>query len=118
MDIIFVHEVRIDTLIGVYEWERQAPQTLQLDLEIGLPQTVACQTDNINDTIDYGKVVERLRQTLAEQHFLLLEALAEHIAQLILSEFGAPWVRISVAKIGLLRGVKRVGVCIERGKRL
>lgn len=117
MDIIFLHEVRIDTLIGVYEWERQAPQTLQLDLEIGLPRTVACQTDNIDDTIHYGEVVDRLRQTLSETHFLLLEALAEHIAKVIMTEFGSPWVKISVAKLGMLRGVKRVGVSIERGQR-
>ncbi|MDQ5888192.1 MAG: FolB [Pseudomonadota bacterium] len=117
MDIIFLHEVRIDTLIGVYEWERQAPQTLQLDMELGIPDSRACQTDNIADTIDYGVVVERLRETLAEQHFLLLEALAEHIAHIILNEFGSPWVKLSVAKLGMLRGVKRVGVTIERGQR-
>lgn len=114
MDIIFLHEVRIDTLIGVYEWERQAPQTLQLDMELGIPDSRACKTDNIADTIDYGVVVERLRETLAEQHFLLLEALAEHIAHIIMNEFGSPWVKLSVAKLGMLRGVKRVGVTIER----
>ena len=77
----------------------------------------ACQTDNIADTIDYGVVVEQLREPWREQHFLLLEALAEHIAHIIMNEFHSPWVKLSVAKLGMLRGVKRVGVTIERGKR-
>ncbi|MGH8751238.1 MAG: dihydroneopterin aldolase [Burkholderiales bacterium] len=117
MDIIFINEFKIETLIGIYEWERKVPQTIQLDLEIGIPHSKVYQSDSINDTIDYGKVVARLRQTLSEQHFLLLERLAEHLAGLIMKEFGAPWVKVSVAKLGLMRGIKRLGVTIERGRR-
>ncbi|KZE32840.1 dihydroneopterin aldolase [Crenobacter luteus] len=117
MDIIFLREVRADTIIGVYEWERQAPQAIELDLEIGIPSEVPCHTDNIGDTIHYGVVVDRLRRALAEQHFLLIEALAEYIAKVIREEFGAPWVRVAVTKLGILPGVKRVGVMIERGHR-
>ncbi len=115
MDIIFIHEFKVETLIGIYEWERKVPQTIQLDLEIGIPQSKVYQSDSIGDTIDYGKVVARLQQTVAEQHFSLLERLAEHLAQLIMNEFGAPWVKVSVAKLGLMRGIKRLGVTIERG---
>ncbi len=117
MDIIFLREIRAETLIGVYEWERQAPQTIEIDLEIGIPNDTPCHTDDINDTIHYAIVVERLRTELATRHFLLLEALAEHIGKLIREDFSAPWTRVSVAKLGILPGVKRVGVTIERGHR-
>lgn len=117
MDIIFLHTVRAKTLIGWYEWERVAPQVMEFDLEIGLPSSKASGSDNLTDTIDYDKVVSDLRADLAEQHFQLLEALAEHIAQRIMSNFGAPWVRVSVTKLGILHEVGRVGVTIERGVR-
>jgi dihydroneopterin aldolase len=117
VDIIFLQDFRIDLLIGIYEWERKMPQTVQLDLEIGLPGTRAGLTDRIEDTIDYGAVVARLKSTLAERHFDLLEALAEHVADVIRREFGAPWVRVSVTKLGMLRDIRRVGLVIERGSR-
>ncbi|HEV7803246.1 MAG TPA: dihydroneopterin aldolase [Burkholderiales bacterium] len=117
MDTIFISDFRLELLIGVYEWERRVPQTVQLDLEIALPQR-AKRSDKIGDTIDYSKVVARIEQSLAENRFLLVEALAEHIAQIVLTEFGAPWVRTSVTKLGALKGVKRLGVTIERGSRL
>ncbi|MBP9608922.1 MAG: dihydroneopterin aldolase, partial [Laribacter sp.] len=82
-----------------------------------IPSEAPCHSDNIGDTIHYGVVVERLRATLAEQHFLLIEALAEHIARIVREEFGAPWVRVAVTKLGILPGVKKVGVQIERGHR-
>lgn len=117
MDIIFINDFRLDILIGIYEWERRIPQTVQFDLEIGIPASAGPRTDRIGETIDYSKVVARIEQTLREQHFLLLERLSEHVAQLILTEFGAPWVKVSVNKIAALRNVKRLGVTIERGKR-
>ena len=116
MDAIFISDFRLEILIGVYEWERRVPQTVQLDLEIALPPR-ARRSDKIGDTIDYAKVVGRLEQSLAEHRFLLVEALAEHIAQLVTTEFGAPWVRVSVTKLGALKSVKRLGVTIERGHR-
>ena len=115
MDIIFLREVRADTVIGVYDWERQTTQTIEIDLDIGIPSETPCHSDNIGDTIHYGQVVEHLRHALATQHFLLIEALAEHIALTIRNTFGAPWVKVSVTKLGILPGVKRVGVIIERG---
>jgi dihydroneopterin aldolase len=116
MDIIFIQDFRVEILIGVYEWERRVPQTVQLDLEIGLPPREK-RSDRIGDTIDYSKVVARINATLAENHFVLVEALAEHIAQLVITEFRAPWIRASVTKLGALKGVKRLGVTIERGTR-
>jgi dihydroneopterin aldolase len=117
MDIIFIEDFRVETLIGIYEWERRVPQTIQLDIEIGNPHSRAADTDQIEDTIDYGAVVSRIEETLKQQHFLLLERLAEHVSSLILGEFKAPWVRVSVAKLQLLRGVRRLGVTIERGEK-
>ena len=117
MDTIFISDFRIEILIGVYEWERRVPQTVQLDLEIGLPPRPR-RSDRIGDTIDYARIVGRLEQSLNENRFLLVEALAEHIAQLVMGDFGAPWIRVSVTKLGALKGVKRLGVTIERGNKI
>ena len=114
MDIIFLHDFKAKTLIGIYPWERKVPQTIQLDLEIALPTSRACQSDNIEDALNYALVVERINEVLTERHFSLLEALAEHIAQTILTEFKSPWIKVSIAKLGIIRGVKRLGICIER----
>jgi len=117
MDIVFLHELRLQTSIGVYPWERKVAQTIQLDLEIGLPHSRAGQSDDVADTIDYAMVVKRIKETLAERHFALAEALAEHVAGLLRTEFGSPWVRVAVTKLGLINEVKRLGVVIERGAR-
>ncbi len=118
MDIIFLHELKIKTLIGIYPWECKVAQTIQLDLEIALPSSRPCHTDNFEDALDYALIVHRIKETLSQKHFALLEALAEHIAQIILREFGAPWAKVSVAKLSAIRGVKKLGVCIERGREL
>ena len=114
MDTIFIRELRADAWIGIYEWEKLSPQTLDFNLEIGLDTHVAGESDNIRDTVDYGKVVERIRSDLKNRHFKLLEALAEHISQVVLHDFKAQWVKVSVAKINHMRGVKLVGVTIAR----
>ena len=110
MDIIFLHDFRAKTLIGIYPWERIVPQTIQIDLEIALPTSRACQSDDIHDALDYALIIERIKNILKEKHFSLLEALAEHI----LTEFQSPWVKVSVAKLGIIRGVNKLGVRIER----
>lgn len=116
MDLIFIREMRAEAWIGIYEWEKLQPQTLDFNLEIGLDTHLAGSSDNIRDTVDYGKVVERIRADLKEQHFKLLEALAEHITEVILHDFQAQWVKVSVAKIAHIRNVKLVGVTIERSR--
>ena len=115
MDIIFIHELKTKTLIGIYPWERKVAQTIQLDIEIALPTSKACQTDNFEDTLDYASIVKRINESLSQKQFSLLEALAEHIAQIILTEFKSPWTKVRVAKLNVIRDVKKVGVCIERG---
>ncbi|MEO8418501.1 MAG: dihydroneopterin aldolase [Methylophilaceae bacterium] len=115
MDTIFLSEVRVETKLGVPDWERMMPQTILLDIEIAMPHNRSCQTDDIDDTIDYGQVVAQIRLSLKERSFKLVEALAEHVCQIILNDFGAPWVKVRVAKPGILPGLKSLGVVIERG---
>ena len=114
MDTIFISELKVKTKLGVPAWERMVAQTIILDIEIGYDLSAAGKSDAITDTIDYGVVVARIRSTLEEHSFQLAEALAEHICQLILSEFGALSVKIKVAKPGILTGLKALGVVIER----
>ena len=118
MDIIFLHELKAKTLIGIYPWERQVAQTIQLDLEIALPTSKACQTDDFEDALDYALIGKRINEILSQKQFSLLEALAEHIAQIILTEFKSPWVKVSVAKLSTIRGVKKLGISIERKPRM
>ncbi len=115
MDIIFINDLRLDILIGVYDWERKVPQTVQLDLEIGIPDTGRPRSDKIGETIDYSKVIARIVGSLEKERFLLVERLAEHVAQLVMSEFKSPWVKVSVTKLAAIQGVKRLGITIERG---
>ena len=117
MDIIFIRDFRLSIKVGIYDWERIAPQTVQLDLEIGIPGAHASQTDAIDDTINYAKVVQRIEESLRDHKIQLLEKLAEHIAQLVRGEFKAPWVKVSVTKLAALKNVKLLGVTIERGSR-
>lgn len=116
MDIIFLRELKVETLIGIYEREKSVPQTLQIDLDIALPDSRACQTDNIKDALNYAEVAQHLQTVLSDGHFSLLEALAEHIAQIILKDFNAPWVKVSVAKLQAIRNCRMVGISIERGQ--
>ncbi|MGQ0524509.1 MAG: dihydroneopterin aldolase [Betaproteobacteria bacterium] len=117
MDTIFIRDFRLNILIGIHEWEKRVPQTIQFNIDIAIPEKEGPRTDRIGETIDYSKVVSRIEESLRTQQFLLLERLSEHVAQLILSEFRAPWVKVSVNKIGALRNVKQLGVTIERGLR-
>lgn len=116
MDTIFLSEVKVQTKLGVPEWERMVEQTIILDIEIGYDLSKSCKSDDVADTIDYGEVVARVRTTLKDNSFQLVEALAEHICQLILKEFNALSVKVKVAKPSILPGLKALGVMIERIK--
>lgn len=114
MDTIFLEQVKVQTKLGVPDWERMVEQTIILDIEIGVDLSKAGKSDSIEDTIDYGAVVARIRETLKQNSFQLVEALAEHICQLILSEFNALSVKVKVAKPAILPGLKALGVVIVR----
>ena len=116
MDAIVIRELRVEALIGIHRRERHVAQTLSIDLEIGLPSEAVFASDKVADTIDYEQVALRIRDLAASGHFRLVETLAERIARLLLADFGAPWAKVSVAKIGILGNAKYVGVTIERGR--
>lgn len=114
LDVIFVRDVRLETLIGAYEFERRQPRTLLLDIEIGREALRACKTDQLEDTIDYAAVVGCVREIFSTHRFHLLEPLAELLAQSILDRFNARWTRIEIAKSGAVPNARDVGVRIER----
>ena len=111
-----MRDLRVEVLIGIHKREQHMPQTVSLDLEIGLPGEAVFASDRVADTIDYEQVVLRIKALAASGHFRLVETLADRIARLLLEEFAAPWVRVSAAKIGVLPNAKFVGVSIERRK--
>jgi dihydroneopterin aldolase len=114
MDAILIRDLRVDALIGIHRRERHAKQTLSIDLDIGVPGTAVFASDKVADTIDYEQVALRIRDLAASGHFRLVETVADRIATLLMKDFGAPWVKVSVAKIGILPNAKFVGVTIER----
>jgi dihydroneopterin aldolase len=116
MDWIVINDFRCATRIGVYDWEREVEQQVLLDLEIAIPSSAAGRTDELSDALDYARVVDRVRRLLAEHDWHLLERLAEGIAELILSEFHAPAVRVRLAKIAPLAGIRTIAVRIERSQ--
>lgn len=113
-DKIVLKGVTLQTLIGWHEWERHALRPLIVDLSIGMPKKDACYSDDLADTIDYEAVVNQLRASLLTKQFLLIEALAEYVANVLLQDFGAPWVKVTVSKPNVLTDVENVGVVIER----
>jgi 7,8-dihydroneopterin aldolase/epimerase/oxygenase len=117
LDAVFIRQLRLPAWIGLYRHEKIAPQTIELDLEIALPADGAVfRTGKVGDTIDYGVVVEHIRTLLAKERFGLVESLAERIADSILEEFKSPHIKLSIAKLGVLREAKQVGVSIERSR--
>ncbi len=117
MDIVFLRDLRIETVIGIYEWERQTRQTVILDLEMATDVARAAASDDIEDALNYKAVAKRLIAFVGESEFMLVETLAERCAQIIREEFGVPWVRLSLNKVGAVSGARDVGVIVERGQR-
>jgi len=117
MDIVYLNDLRIDTVVGIYDWERRTRQTVILDIEMGTDIRKAAETDDISHTIDYKAVAKRLFSFVGESEFELVEKLAEGVATILLEEFKVPWCRVRLNKKGAVRGVRDVGVIIERGKR-
>jgi dihydroneopterin aldolase len=114
MDLIFIEGFTGETVIGIHDSELHKPQPLVIDVHAGLPRSFACDTDRILDTIDYSLVRERLLRLLAEHKLKLLEAFAETVADILIGEFGASWVRVKVTKPKKFDDVQAVGVQIER----
>jgi len=114
-DTVFIEDLRIETVIGIYDWERKIRQVVALDLEMAFDNRKPAASDRIEDTLDYKAVSKRLIAFVEGAHFELVETLAERCADIVLSEFRVPWLRLKLAKPGAVRGSKSVGVVIERG---
>tara|TARA_R110000782_G_scaffold16338_14_gene46960 strand:- start:1685 stop:2044 length:360 start_codon:yes stop_codon:yes gene_type:complete len=117
MDKIFLNELKVDTIIGIWEWERRIRQTVVIDLEMSADIAKAAATDEVADTLNYKSVAKRIQDFVAGSSFQLVETLAEKIAGIVRDEFDVQWVRVKVNKPGAIRGSKDVGVLIERGDR-
>jgi dihydroneopterin aldolase len=117
MDTIFLRDLRIDTVIGIYDWERRIRQTVSLDLEMATDIRQAAASDEINHTLNYKAVAKRVVSFVEQSDFQLVETLAERVASLVLEEFDIPWIRLTLNKTGAVRGARDVGVIIERGER-
>ncbi len=117
MDIVYIRDLTIDTIIGINDWEREVRQTVSLDLEMATDIRRAADSDDIADTIDYKGVAKRLIAFVEGTEFLLVETMAERVSDIIRDEFGVTWLRLRVSKPGAVTGATDVGVVIERGER-
>jgi 7,8-dihydroneopterin aldolase/epimerase/oxygenase len=117
MDIIFLGGLEIDTVIGIYDWERTIKQTIALDIEMRFDIQKAAATDDITHALDYKTVSDRVVDFVEHSEFLLVETLIEEIAKLLLNEFTIPWVKITLNKKGAISRARDVGIIIERGQK-
>ena len=116
MDIVYITDLQIETIIGIYDWEREVKQRVSLDLEMAFDIRRAGETDAIADTLDYKAVAKRLIQFVETSEFQLVESLAERCAAIVLDEFPVQWLRLKLSKPGAVRGSSAVGVIIERSQ--
>ena len=114
MNAIFIHDLKVETRIGIYDWEQRLAQTLRLDIELGLPSDIVFTSGDFADALDYSAVVKRLQAFAADHPHQLMERFAAAVADILMGEFGAPWVKVRVAKLAPIAGVKELGIVIER----
>lgn len=114
MDKIFVRDLQVKTIVGIWEWERRVPQTVSIDLEMAGDIRAAAAEDTIDATFDYRAVSKRVIAFVEESRFQLIETMAESIARIVTDEFEVPWVKVAVHKPWAVRGSKDVGIIIER----
>ena len=114
MDIIYLHDLKVDTIIGIWDWERRTTQTLTIHLDMGVDMRRAAASDHIADTLNYKAVAKSVITFIGDSRFHLVETLTEKVAQLLLEEFPILWIRVKVNKKGAIRGATDVGVIIER----
>ncbi|MDX1610456.1 MAG: dihydroneopterin aldolase [Halofilum sp. (in: g-proteobacteria)] len=117
MGIVFLRDLRVETIIGIFEWERTTRQVVAIDLEMAADVARAAASDSIDDALDYKSISKRLIDFVSSSSFQLVETLAEEIARIVREEFRVPWVRVTLSKPGAIRGARDVGVVIERGER-
>jgi len=115
-DLIFLSDLRVQCVIGIWDWERAIKQTVGIDLEMATDIRKAASSDSIEDTLDYKSVAKRIIEFAEQSSFQLVETLAERIAGIVIDEFGVSWVRVRLSKPGAIRGSKEVGILIERNR--
>jgi len=117
MDKIFLDEMKVETIVGIWDWERKVKQIVSIDIEMAADIKKAALTDNIKDTLDYKAVAKDIRRFVEDSSFHLVETMAEKIAEIIITEHKVSWVRVKINKPGAIRGSKGVGVIIERNQK-
>jgi len=117
LDIVFIEDLRIETIIGIYDWEREVKQTIALDIEMAADNIKPAASENIDDALNYKAVAKRMIAFTEDSQFQLVETLSEKLVEIIMNEFNVPWVRLKLSKLGAVTGSRSVGVIIERGKR-
>ena len=115
-DIVYIRELQVETIIGIFDWERKIKQTVSIDIEMETDIAKAAKSDHIDDALNYKAVGKRIIQFVEESEYQLIETMVETIAQIVLKEFNVNWLRLRVSKPGALRGAKDVGLVIERDK--
>ena len=118
MDIVYIRELNIETVIGIYDWEREIRQTVSLDLDMATDIRPAAASEDISQALDYKAVSKRLIAFIEASEFLLIETMAEEVARIVLSEFDVPWLRLRLGQPGAVTGSRDVGVIIERGEKV
>jgi dihydroneopterin aldolase len=118
MDIVYVRELKVETVIGIFDWERKIKQTVSMDIEMATDIAAAAASDSIEDALDYKAVAKRLISFVEQSDFQLVETLSEKVCELILKEFNVPWVKLQLSKPGAVKGSRDVGIIIERGTKI
>ncbi len=117
MDIIYLHDLAIDCVIGAWDWERKITQTVFVDLDMAWDISKAGKSDDLKDTLSYKDISKAVSQHVIERKFKLVEAMAVEIAEMLRDDFNIPWCRVRINKKGAVRGAQDVGVIVERGKK-
>jgi dihydroneopterin aldolase len=115
MDIVFVKDLRFKTIVGCWDWERQMPQTISVDLEMGWDISRAVASGELKDALNYKEVSNRVEEFVQDQQFELVESAADGIAAMVMDEFAVPWIKVAIHKPFAVTGSKSVGVIVERG---
>jgi len=115
MDTVIIRDLRFKTIVGIWDWERQLPQTISIDLDMGWDQSAAAQSEDIADALDYKNVAKRVEEFVKERQFKLVEAAADSVAAMLMEEFDVPWVKVALHKPFAVSGSRSVGVTVERG---
>jgi len=114
MDIVYIRDLKIDAVIGIYEWEQRINQQINVNIEMGWDNRKAAKSDDIIDTLNYKEAANLVKKLVDKSEYLLVEALAEHIAELLLEKMNIPWIKVSLGKPMAVTDSLEVGVIIER----